>query len=86
MSIQNLIEYRHNYSKTSGSLYQFCNNEPNNTIKDFESFKSKSKFIDNTDNEGIINAKKAVPLKFVSNLWRTLEMHLINYEIDSNSF
>ena len=86
MSIQNLIEYRHNYSKTSGSLYQFCNSEPNNTIKDFESFKSKSKFIDNTDNESIINAKEAVPLKFVSNLWRTLEVHLINYEIDSNLF
>ena len=78
MPMYNLIEYRDNYSKTSGSLYQFCRNEPNNVITESESFKFKSKFLDNTNNAGITNAKIAAPLKYLSNSWRTLEMPLIN--------
>ena len=46
-----------------------------------ESFKLKSKFL-NTDNEGIINAKTAAPLNYLSNFWRTHEMPLINYDIN----
>ena len=64
MLIYNLIEYSDNYSKTSGSLYQFCRDEPNNIIAEPESFKPKSKFFDNTNNAGIINAKVAESLKY----------------------
>ena len=62
MSMYNLIEYSDNYSKTSGNLYQFFRNEPNNIMADSESFKFKSKLLKNTDNKGIINEKITVPL------------------------
>ena len=39
MSMYNLIEYNDKYSKTSGSLYQFCRDEVNNVITESESFK-----------------------------------------------
>ena len=35
-----LIEYSNNYAKTSGSLWQYFTNEPNDNLADFESFKS----------------------------------------------
>ena len=43
MPIYDLIEYSDDYSKTSGSLYQFSRYEPNNVIA--ESFKVKSKLL-----------------------------------------
>ena len=82
MPMYNLIEYNNNYSKTSGSLYQFYRNEPNNIITKSESFTFKSKFLGNTNNADIINAKIAVPLKYLSNFLRTLEMPFINCEIN----
>ena len=39
----NLIEYSDNYSKTSGSLYQYYKDDPNNNIIDSELFKYKVK-------------------------------------------
>ena len=81
MPMYSLIEYSENYSKKSGSLYQFCRDKPNDNITDSQSFKFKSKFLDNTNNAGIINAKTAALLKYLSNFWRTLEMPLINCEI-----
>ena len=39
MPMYNLIEYSDNYSKTSGSLWQYYKDGPNNNIADFESFK-----------------------------------------------
>ena len=39
----NLIEYSDNYLKTSGSLWQYYKDEPNDNIADSESFKSKAK-------------------------------------------
>ena len=43
MPINNLIEYSHNYSKTYGSLWQYCKDKPNDNITQSESFKSKEK-------------------------------------------
>ena len=43
MPMYNLIEYSDNYSKTSGSLWQYYKDEPNNNLVDSESFKSKIK-------------------------------------------
>ena len=77
-----LIEYSDNYSKTSRRLYQLCRDEPNHIITESESFKFKSKFLENNNNAGIVNAKIAVPLKCLSIFWRTIEMRLINWEIN----
>ena len=74
MPMYNLIEYSDNYSKTFGSLYLFCRDEPNDIITDSKSFKFKSKFLDNTDNEHNVNPEIAVQLNNLSNFWRTLEI------------
>ena len=79
----NLIEYSDNYAKTIGSLWQYFRDEPDDDIEDSESFKSKINITGKTPNNG--NAKNVeimVPLKYLSNFWRTLEMPLINCEIN----
>ena len=38
--VYNLIEYSDNYSKTSGSLWQYYGDDPNDNITQSESFKS----------------------------------------------
>ena len=43
MPMYNLIEYSDNYSKTSGSLWKYYRDEPNDNLTDSESFKSKVK-------------------------------------------
>ena len=43
MPMYNLIEYSDNYSKTSGSLWQYYRDDPNDNLVDSESFKSKIK-------------------------------------------
>ena len=43
MPMYNLIEYSDIYSKTSRSLLQYYKDEPNDSIADSESFKSKVK-------------------------------------------
>ena len=83
MPMYNLIEYSDNYSKTSGSLWQYYKDDPNDNLTDSESFKSKVKITGKTPNNG--NTKDVeiiVPLKYLSNFWRTLEMSLINCEVN----
>ena len=43
MPMYNLIEHSDNYSKTSGSLWQYYRDEPNDNLADSELFKSKTK-------------------------------------------
>ena len=79
----NLIEYSDNYSKTSGSLWQYYKDDPNDILTDSESFKSKVKITGNSP--AAVNTKDVeiiVPLKYLSNFWRTLEMPLINCEVN----
>ena len=79
----NLIEYSDNYSKTSGSLWQYYKDDPNDNMEQSESFKSKIKITGKTPPNG--NTKDVeimVPLKYLSNFWRTLEMPLINCEVN----
>ena len=47
-----------------------------------DSFNFKTKITGQTNNDGIINVEIMVPLKYLSNFWRTLEMSLINCEIE----
>ena len=78
MPMYNLIEYSDNYSKTSESLWQYCEDGPNDNLADSESFKSKVKITGNTPNDGNTkDVETIVPLKYLSNFWRTLEMPLI---------
>ena len=82
MSMYSLIEYNDNYSTTSGSLWQYYKDEPNNNLADSESFKSKVKITENTPADDYVkNVEIIVPLKYLSNIWRTLEMPLINCEV-----
>ena len=46
----NLIEYSDNYAKTSGSLWHYYRDEPNENLADSESFKSKIKISGKTPN------------------------------------
>ena len=83
MPMYNLIEYSDNYSKTSGSLRQYYKNDPNDNLGDSESFKYKVKIKGKTPNDGNTkNIEIIVPLKYLSNFWRTLEMPLINCEVN----
>ena len=83
MPMYNLIEYSDNYVKTSGSLWQYFRDEPDDDLEDSESFKSKIKITRKTPDDG--NEKDVeimVPLKYLSNFWRNLEMPLINCEVN----
>ena len=78
-----LIENSDNYTKTSGSLWQYYRDEPNSNLADSESFKSKIKIRGKAPAAG--NEKDVeimVSLKYLSNFWRTFEMPLINCEIN----
>ena len=86
MPMYNLIEYSDNYAKTTGSLWQYCKDIParnnNNEITEFtganttDSFNFKAKITGQTGNDGTKDVEIMVPLKYLSNFWRTLEMPL----------
>ena len=83
MSMYSLTEYSDNYVKTSGSVWQYFRDESNDNLADSESFKFKIKITGkapNNDNEKDVEIM--VSLKYLSNFWRTLEMPLINYEVN----
>ena len=88
MPMYNMIEYSDNYSDTSGSLWGFKWNEIDNNADvsnddNAPSFKYKASNISNTENNGTKNGVKiAVPLKYLSNFWRSLEMPLINCKVE----
>ena len=78
-----LIECSDNYSKTSGGLWQYYKDEPNATLTNSESFESKAKTTGKISaNCNIKDFKMPVPLKYFSNIWKTLEMPLIKCEIN----
>ena len=90
--IYNLMEYGDNYSKTF-SLWQGYRDESfledNGAIADLPAdnyncalFKFKTKVAGRTGNDGKKDVKIRVSLKYLSNLWRTLEMPLITCEIN----
>ena len=88
LPMYNLIEYSDNYFDTSGTLWQFARDEiinKANVTNDNNafSFKYKANLIGNTGNNGRKNGVKiAVPLKYLSNFWRSLEMPLINCKVE----
>ena len=92
MPVHNLIEYSDNYSKTSGSLWQYRKEiaavDDNDDVVNFDranatdSFNFKTKITNQTDDDGRLDVEIMVPLKYLSNFWRTLEMPLINCEVE----
>ena len=94
MPMYNLLKYSKNYRKTTGNFWNYYRDEPNNGIggennnmnysfKDSKSFDYKTSITgklegNNTEKEVEI----VVPLKYLSNFWRTLNMPLINCEIN----
>ena len=83
MPMSNLIQYSDNYSKTSGSLWQYYRDDPSDPITESKLFKYKIKITRKTPIDGDRkDVKIVVPLKHLSNFWRTLEMLLINCEIN----
>ena len=92
MPMYNLVEYSDNYSDTSGSLWHFNRDEQpkennknlsNLSADNSSSFKYKSNLISVLPNGGSKNGLKiVVPLKYLSNFWRSLEMPLINCKIE----
>ena len=76
MPMYNLIEYSDNYSKTSGTLWQYNRDEPNDNLRDSESIKSKIKTTGNTPNNG--NTKDVeimIPLKYLVIFRKLLKRH-----------
>ena len=94
MSMYNLIEYSDNYQDSSATLYQYKQDEPpendavaNLTADNSSSFKYKVSLLGNpvaANNVARINVKVVVPLKYLSNFFRSLEMPLINCKIKLN--
>ena len=88
----NLVEYSPNYTDTTGSLWFYSEDEATDigidieNTDDFKSFKYKAKLLGNTvaanqNNRILENGTIAVPLKYLINFWRSLQMPLINFKI-----
>ena len=94
MPMYNLIEYSDNYQDSSATLYQYKRDKPPEvdavadlTTNTSSSFKYKVKLLGNPVLDGNIakrSVKVVVPLKYLSNFFRSLEMPLINCKIELN--
>ena len=88
MLMYNLIEYSDNYSKTSGSLWQYYRDEPalvdDGAVANFPgncaSFKYKQKLTISTGDNSTKAIQIFATLKYLSIFWETREMLLISCE------
>ena len=95
MPMYNLLEYSKNYEKTSGSLFNYYRDEPSEItigagIKAINIYIRNSKCFDyKTEITGSLDAGEeekedvtiAIPLKYLGNFWRSLDIPLTNCEI-----
>ena len=94
MPMYYLIEYSDNYQDSSTTLYQYTRDEPpeNDAVADLTADNSSSlnykiSLLGNpvvVNNIARINVKVVVPLKYLSNFFRSLEMPLVNCKIKLN--
>ena len=94
MPMYNLIEYSDNYQDSSATLYQYKRDEPPEadavadlTANNSSSFKYKINLLGDPVHAGGItrrNVKVVLPLKYLSNFFRSLKMPLINCKIKLN--
>ena len=98
MPMYNLLEYSDNYSTISRSLWNYYTDEVsydesendahvnmvnNNKITTSKSLEYKTKMTGSTPNNGNkLNAEVVVSLKYLSNFWKSLDLLLINREIE----
>ena len=94
MPMCNLLKYSKNYKKATGSLWNYYRDEPNrgidnnnitHSILNSDSFDYKANVMKNgvTKNNLTKNhVKIVVPLKYLSNFWRSLNIPLINCEVE----
>ena len=94
MLMYNLIEYSDNYQDSSATLYQYKRDEPPEanavadlTVDNSSCFKYKISLLGKpvvADNIARRSVKVVVPLKYLSNFFRSIEMPLINCKIKLN--
>ena len=87
MSVYNLFEYSKDYRKKTGSFWKYYRVEPNSgiggennnvnySIKDSKSFDYKTSITGKLEGNNTVETNKevevVVPLKYLSNFWRTL--------------
>ena len=93
MPMYNLLEYSKNYRKTTSSLWNYYRDKPNSDTDDNEikysiinskSFDYKANFIDSVSHNNLTknDVKIVVSLKYLSNFWRSLNIPLINCEVE----
>ena len=95
MPMYNLLEYSKNCEKTSGSLFNYYRDEPNEDtigqnanaihilIRNSKSFDYKTNITGSLaagENEKE-DVEIAIPLKYLGNFWRIIDIPLINCEI-----
>ena len=88
----NLLEYSNNYSFTSGNLWNYYRDEVNDTAIETvanyklnnktttcKSYEYKTQIIGATPiNINRLYIEVAVPLKLLSNFWKSFDLHLFN--------
>ena len=97
MSMYSLVEYSDNFADSSGSLYQFkrgdspmnAGNHLNFALGNSTSFKCKASLLGKAgdadgNDRSLKNGEIVIPLKYLPNFFRSLEMHLINCKIYLN--
>ena len=88
MPMYNLLEYSKNYKNTTGSLWNYYRDEANSSTDDnnithsilnSKAFDYKANFISSVKNNNLTknDVKIVVPLKYLSNLWKNLNMPLM---------
>ena len=95
MPMYNLLEYIKNYKKTTGSLWNYYRDKPSNPLSSnsgpFKYKTSITKYNYNVgdDEEGYDTNKVGknenevvIPLKHLSNFWKSLNIRLINCEVE----
>ena len=94
MPMYNVLGYSKNYTKTTGILWNYYRDKPNSgvvgennnvnySIKDSKSLDYKTSITGKLEGINITkDVKFVMPLKCLSNFWRTLDMPLINCEIN----
>ena len=95
MSMYILLEYSKNCRKTTGSLWNYYRDQPSKPLStNSKSFKYKTSITGNTynvdDDDDNYDTNKVgkneteivIPLKYLSNFWRSLNIPLINCEVE----
>ena len=94
MPMYDLLEYSKNDKKATGTLWNYYRDEPRHPLSfDSEPFEYKTSITGNTynigDGEGEYDVNKVgkneievvIPLKYLSNFWKSFNIPLINYEV-----